>query len=351
MIRRSRAPALPRHRLSADDIEESAAQRAIAVVERERHDDIRMRRPPEMTRQHADDLEGIAIEGDGAADDRWIRAEAPAPQPVAEQDDAMAADGFLLRAEVTTERRRHANHGEERRRHFERADPLGFAAAGEVVRARGGHERVGRHRGERTVVTPPVEVVCRRHRTEPSALQRTLLGKRHDAIGTRVRQRPPKHRVDHAEYGGIRPDPEREREHRDDSEAGLTPQHSYAEHDVLSNHIPHRPHAPELLRDWRHAAHANETLPPERRRELDRLSPRPHIRAQPSAFTACSLVVLEQIAGNRLEQVAGQERAQHRDDATRQRSAHASTLSNPRHSATSARRLSLSASTARGRKA
>ena len=42
----------------ADDVEEvRGAQRAVVIVERQRHDDVRARGPPEMRRQHADDLE------------------------------------------------------------------------------------------------------------------------------------------------------------------------------------------------------------------------------------------------------------------------------------------------------
>ena len=101
---------------------------AIVIVERERHDDVGTGRPPEMRRQHADDFERVAVERDRAADDRRIGAEAPPPQRIAEQDDAVAADGFLLGAEIAAERRRHADHAEERRRDLERAHALGLAA-------------------------------------------------------------------------------------------------------------------------------------------------------------------------------------------------------------------------------
>ena len=65
------------------DVEKmGGAQRAIVIVERERHHDVGTARPPEVSRQHADDLEGIAVEGDRPADDRRIGAEAAPPQPV-----------------------------------------------------------------------------------------------------------------------------------------------------------------------------------------------------------------------------------------------------------------------------
>ena len=65
----------------ADHLEEMrGAQRAIVIVERQRHDDVGLRRPPETRRQHADDLERSAVERDGAADDRRIGAEAAPPQ-------------------------------------------------------------------------------------------------------------------------------------------------------------------------------------------------------------------------------------------------------------------------------
>ena len=100
MIRRSSRALCRRHAVAqpADRLEEvRRAQRAIVIVQRQRHDDVRTRRPPETRRQHADDLERPAVERDGAADDGRIGAEAAPPQPVAEQRRRDRGRRFLLR--------------------------------------------------------------------------------------------------------------------------------------------------------------------------------------------------------------------------------------------------------------
>ena len=213
-------------------------QRAIVVVQRERHDDVRTRRPPEPRRQHADDLERTAVERDRTADHRRVGAEAMPPQRVAQQHDAMAADGFLLGAKIAAERRRDAQHAEERRRHLERMDPFRLA------RRRSGCRRwppasAGRPRSPRTTGSPAASRSSRPARPARTiALARTLLGERHHAIGARVRQRPPQHGVDDAEDRGAGADAEREREDRDRGKAGLASQHPHAEGDVLAEARP-----------------------------------------------------------------------------------------------------------------
>ena len=94
-------------------------------------------RPPELRRQHADDLERPSVQRHRAADHRRVGAKAPAPETIAQQDDAIAADGFLLGAKVASERRLDADDVEELRTSLERPHALGFAAAGEVVGADG----------------------------------------------------------------------------------------------------------------------------------------------------------------------------------------------------------------------
>ena len=328
-----------------------AAQRAVVVEQRQRHDHVRPRRPPELRRQHTDDLEDVVVEADRTANDRRIRAEASPPQLIGEQDDALTPDRFFLGAEIAAERRRHPEHPQKRRRDFQRADTLGLAVAGQVVRARRRLQCVCRHRRERAAVAPPVEVVGRRDGAEPAALARPLLGQRDDPIGTRVWQRPPQHGVDDAEDRSSGADPERQRDQRHDRKPGLAPQHPHGENHVLSQSIPHRGDAPQLLCNRRHSASVRDALPSEGDRDANRLGPHPQPRAQRAAAIARPQVLLDEIAGNRLDEIARQHPPQQQRHAARKAIAHASTLSSPRHKATRARRPSFNASTARGRSA
>ena len=349
-------PRLPRRDVVAQPSEDAeevrGAERAVVVRERQRHDDVWTRRPPELRRQHADDFERMAVEGDGAADHRRIGAEALAPQRVGQQDDAVPPLDLLVGPEVAPQRRRDAKHAEKRGRHLERAHALGLADAGQVVRA--GRRRLHgrRHRGERPVLSVPVEIVGRRHRAEPPALARALLGERHHAVGARVRQRPPQHRVDDAEDGGARADAKGEREQRDGGEPWLPDEHPRAEADVLPHRVPHDAHASKLVADRRQRTAVRGPLPREGDREARRLPPEPDVRARAAATSADLQVLLVQIAGDRIPQITGNApREQTQDQRNTAGHGCPSALSRPRHNATSARRLSFSASTARGRSA
>ena len=70
----------------------------------------------EPCRRHADDLVLLAVELHGAADRGWIPAEAPLPQSVAEDDDAVRALRRLLFTEEAARLRRHSKQREHRRR-------------------------------------------------------------------------------------------------------------------------------------------------------------------------------------------------------------------------------------------
>src|SRR5688572_15383948 len=60
---------------------------------------VRTRRTPgpdgEALRHHADDLIGLAVKHQGAADDIWSPAELPFPEAIAQHDDAIAAGGVF----------------------------------------------------------------------------------------------------------------------------------------------------------------------------------------------------------------------------------------------------------------
>ena len=221
----------------ADHIEEMrAAERAIVVVERQRQEDFRLRRPPERPRQDADDFVRVAVEDRGAADDAGVGAEAATPQRVGQQHDLIASVDLFVVAQVAAERRSDAERREKRRRHAESEQALRLAGAGQVHRPLA----VGIHRRDRPAVAPPVEEVRRRDRTVQPSFARPLLGDRHHPIRVGIRQRSPQHRVDNAEDGGVGADAERQRHQRDNREARLADEHPQAEPDVLLQRFPHR---------------------------------------------------------------------------------------------------------------
>ena len=83
--------------------------------------DVGLRRPPELRRQHADDLERPAVQRDGPADDRRIGAEARARHSrIAQQDDAVPADRFFLARKSRPSAGVTPIDVEELRRHCER---------------------------------------------------------------------------------------------------------------------------------------------------------------------------------------------------------------------------------------
>jgi hypothetical protein len=53
----------------------------------------------EIRWHHADHFVLDSTQVDGAADDRWIAAEPPSPQAVAQQDDAVVVDPCLILGE------------------------------------------------------------------------------------------------------------------------------------------------------------------------------------------------------------------------------------------------------------
>src|ERR1043165_5941759 len=72
-------------------------------------------------------------------------------------------------------------------------------------------------------------------RTANSAFLRSGFKQRHQLAGIGKRQRPQEHGVDDAEDGGVGADAERERDRRDDAQAGRLHQHAQAKLYVLND--------------------------------------------------------------------------------------------------------------------
>ena len=132
------------------------------------------------TRRHdGDDLIGPTLERDRSADDLGIATKAPAPEAIAQNDDAMTPVDLVLAGECATERRRDSEHVEKRR-----GDALGAEVLGLRPRfpQREGAPRNGRNGFEHLLLGDPVGVVLWR---DAAHGQRVAVG-----IGIRPR-RPP----------------------------------------------------------------------------------------------------------------------------------------------------------------
>jgi hypothetical protein len=59
----------------------------------------------------------------------------------------------------------------------------------------------------------------------------------HKSVGVPVRERPQQHCIHHAENCSVRADPQRQREHGHEGEAGISPQHRQAKPKILKECI------------------------------------------------------------------------------------------------------------------
>ena len=108
------------------------------------------------------------------------------------------------------------------------------------VDQRDGAVAINRHARKAAVLFPKIGEVRKAQRVEPG--RRYGLGQIDAADGDeflrrREWQRLQEHRVDHAEDGGVRADPEREREHGDDGERGMLDELAQAVADVVHHKI------------------------------------------------------------------------------------------------------------------
>src|SRR5258708_27002541 len=72
-------------------------------VERDRRPDLRAVREAEARRRHADDLVRLAVDDDGASDDRRVTVEAALPEAIADDDDMMTAERLVLAQEAAAQ--------------------------------------------------------------------------------------------------------------------------------------------------------------------------------------------------------------------------------------------------------
>ena len=106
----------------------------------------------------------------------------------------------------------------------------------------------------------PVEPV---HVTDRTALERVRAFAEHDQFAcVRIRQRPQQHRIDNAEDGSVRSDPEGKREDRDDRDARIFQKQSKRVTNIVQHVISLRGLFVTKRRHWIHtrgATRGNET--------------------------------------------------------------------------------------------
>jgi hypothetical protein len=189
---------------------------------------IRDWQPHRRWRDPDDDVRVVlpAAHNDGLADDVGPAAVRALPKPVTDHGDARASGALVLRREIASDRRRNAEQVQVVRR-----DRRGNGIAlGRILH----RDVIDVHRGDRfervRARAPRVYGAAARRR---EAVGLSFHRQHHDAVAVAVRERCQQQAVHHAEDGGVRPDPEGEREHDEHRELRMLPQEAQRESNVL----------------------------------------------------------------------------------------------------------------------
>ena len=197
-------------------------RRKIALVDRRRghrllreYPQLRPVGPSETRRHDADDGRGLAVHVHAPADRCRVRSEERVPRRLIEDHHRLGRHRILCGRERPAERRRRAQHIEERCGDVRARQLLRVARLdreGEQLVAHAGHRR------QRPVVVLDVEELSR------GMAGPRLVGRRRphadDPRFVAERQRTQQHAVDHAEDGGVGGNPERNRRDRNRREGG-----------------------------------------------------------------------------------------------------------------------------------
>ena len=196
----------------------------------------------------------LAVDDDLPAENAGIRAIAPPPERVADDDDAFAARLFFVRGELAALRDRHAEKREEVGGHASAAEALRFAIARDVAFPR----PQGADAAEHGAGLLPLQVRLHGDRQARELIAPLRNDHFHavDFVRLGIGQRPQQHRVDDAEDGRVRADAEREREHGDAGESRASAEHPRRMPRVVPELLQPRP-SPRgggVFRDQREAA-------------------------------------------------------------------------------------------------
>jgi hypothetical protein len=103
-----------------------------AAARDEQRPGVRAKRQLGAPRQHAHDLDRLAVELHAAAGDGIVGAEAAAPEALADDDHVVAARPVVIRSEQAAAQGCHAERVEERARDQRSGEALGSSVAGDV---------------------------------------------------------------------------------------------------------------------------------------------------------------------------------------------------------------------------
>ena len=165
--------------------------------------------PPvaEVGGQHADDLVGLAVDADRAADDARVGPEAVLPVAIADDQDVVVAEGLFVGAEAAAERRSGTERGKEVGRDAEAVGHLGRLARQGDAHVRDG---VGRDLAVAVHLGLQIEVIGRRE-----SAARVLAAGAVDAvqpIGVGIRRRAQHVSIEDAEHRRVGTDAKPERD-------------------------------------------------------------------------------------------------------------------------------------------
>jgi hypothetical protein len=172
-------------------------------------------------RHDADDCVRLRGERDLPAEDFSITAKRALPCSMPEHHDRRSGGLVFLRSVGATEQRLDPQHIEDLGRDRHAGELLRLVA---LVQHRT-RARESRERGEALRLLAQVCVIRERVVVPDLAFARRAAPHHHEPIGIREWQRAQKHRVDDAEDRGVRTNPERERQDRNDGEGRCFDQH------------------------------------------------------------------------------------------------------------------------------
>jgi hypothetical protein len=180
----------------------------------DRKPDIRFLRRSHGRRHHADHGIKLVVKAKGTPEDRGVLLKNALPKPIADYSQRRPTDLVFRIGKSAAQFRCQADNLEKISRDKGGADVLRLTTGNSAEIA-----RLASRNGEMLengIVASPIEVVGKGNRSVRSAAE---FIQRHDAAGVWIWQRLQKDRIDDAEDRRICADPERKRQHGDESEA------------------------------------------------------------------------------------------------------------------------------------
>ena len=181
--------------------------------------------------QDADDFMGLAVEDEGAADDRRVATEAVLPDRVTQDDDRGGAALLVVRLERAAQCRLDPEDVEIVGRYQHAVQPRGLPAADQ----RHAQSSRGRQRLERSAEPLPVQEIERADAV--ARRRRRRFEHTDDAFGLGIRERPQQHGIHQAEHGSVGANANRHHPDRDGGKAAIPQQQLQPVADVTQERV------------------------------------------------------------------------------------------------------------------